>query len=91
MNPVDQAETTTDIIDASTGKKLNIIDCDIHPRMPKGVQSLMPYLPEKWQARLGMKGALVKDEVNPRNTFAVPSAPSSILTRGVWTGGRQTA
>ena len=72
MNPVDQAETTTDIIDASTGKKLNIIDCDIHPRMPKGVQSLMPYLPEKWQARIGMKGALVKDEVNPRNTFAVP-------------------
>jgi hypothetical protein len=34
---------------------MNIIDCDIHPRMPKGVQSLKPYLPEKWQARLGMK------------------------------------
>ena len=55
MNPVDQAETTTDIIDASTGKKMNIIDCDIHPRMPKGVQSLVPYLPEKWQARIGMR------------------------------------
>ena len=71
MNPVDQVETT-DVFDASTGKKMNIIDCDVHPRMPKGVQSLKPYLPEKWQARLGMKGALVKDEANPRNTFAVP-------------------
>ena len=71
MNPVEQVETT-DVFDASTGKKMNIIDCDMHPRMPKGVQSLKPYLPEKWQARLGMKGALVKDEANPRNTFAVP-------------------
>ena len=33
-------------------QRLEIIDCDVHPVLPEGMASLLPYMPAGWRERL---------------------------------------
>src|SRR5690625_5858783 len=49
------AMTTTDAASKveSSEKKLQIIDSDMHPYMPEGLNTLIPYMSKAWQKRIG--------------------------------------
>jgi hypothetical protein len=38
-------------------ERLSIVDCDVHPIVKGGMNSLFPYMPIAWQKRLKQKAA----------------------------------
>jgi predicted TIM-barrel fold metal-dependent hydrolase len=47
----------TDRADKVRPPSVQIIDCDIHPQLPQGLQSLFPYLPDAWQDRFATRAS----------------------------------
>ncbi len=50
---------------ARDSDSLRIVDCDVHPNLPQGIETLYPFMPEAWRQRFIQKGAAVAASAAP--------------------------
>ena len=73
MEPATIAASQRPPVTRSRRESYKIIDSDVHPTLPDGFRSLLPYMPKNWRMRFEMKGSWNDGSVGLIGRFGMPS------------------
>jgi predicted TIM-barrel fold metal-dependent hydrolase len=80
MSSVDTASRET----LAEGRRLAVVDCDVHQYFVDGIQDLFPYVPESWRRRLGIGQSLAWGGNFANTRISLPKDELYINSGGGW-------
>jgi predicted TIM-barrel fold metal-dependent hydrolase len=68
------------------GNAHELVDCDVHPHLRRGLEDLTPYLTVPWQRRIGIRAERTRSKTEHRDRVSIPRNllyinPAGVLRR----------